>query len=82
MQHGAGEVEHPTHMAAMLGCQSLADPARQHVGAAFHRFEQTLPYAFAQFIQQLPQGAQQGVASIALGQRPARRVTQQTVDGR
>ncbi|MNN12429.1 hypothetical protein D3C81_1254210 [compost metagenome] len=82
VQHRAGEVEHPPHMAAMLDRQSLADPACQHLGADFFRFEQTLPCPFAQLIQQQPQGTQQGVASMALGQRPARRVTQQTVDGR
>ncbi|MNT66987.1 hypothetical protein D3C72_2050960 [compost metagenome] len=75
VQDRAGEVEHPAYMAAMLDGQALANPARQHVSADFHRFEQTLQHPFAQFIQQLPQGAQQGVASIALGQRLARRVT-------
>ncbi|MNL20125.1 hypothetical protein D3C87_1413590 [compost metagenome] len=82
MQHGAGEVEHPAYMAAVLNLKSFAYPPRQHFRADLNRLDQSLLYSFAQLIEQLSQRRQKRIAPVALGQRLARRVPQQTVDGR
>ncbi|MNG37572.1 hypothetical protein D3C84_1249750 [compost metagenome] len=69
-------------MTLMLLGQTLSRPPRQNLRADFHGIELSGQDRFAQVIEQYAQACQQCVSAIALGQRLAGWITQQTVDGR
>ncbi|MNP34319.1 hypothetical protein D3C76_1276000 [compost metagenome] len=82
VQDRPGEVEHPTHVTAMLAGQTLARPARQYLRGEFDRVELPRQDRLAQVIEQLAQACEQGLAPITFGQGMAGRVAQQAIDGR
>lgn len=81
VQHGAGEVEHPAHAAGMPGGEAFTGAAGEHGFAEFDGGELALAGGLAQFVEQVAQGFQQGLAAVALLQRRAGWAAQQAVDG-
>lgn len=81
VQHRAGQVEYPAYLTALLLRQAFADAAGEHFGADFHRRQLPAQHAGPQLIEQLTQARQQRIPAITLGQRRARRVTQQAING-
>ncbi|MNH14719.1 hypothetical protein D3C79_743160 [compost metagenome] len=82
VQHGAGEVEHAAHLAALLAGQALAGAPQEDFGGQFGGAELATSSRLAQVVEQLPEGGEHGVAAVAVGQRMAGRVAQERVDGR
>ncbi|MNR27824.1 hypothetical protein D3C85_1451150 [compost metagenome] len=80
MQYGAGEIEHPPYLAGVPGRQALPGTAGEHRIGQFDGGELALARGFAQFIEQVAQGLEEGVAAIALLQGSAGRAAQQAVN--
>ncbi|MNZ53811.1 hypothetical protein D3C78_716990 [compost metagenome] len=71
MQHGAGEVEHTADLAALLGGQAFASAAQQNFSGQFGGAELAGAGGVTQIVEQLPQGGQDRVATVAVDQREA-----------
>ncbi|MNZ76052.1 hypothetical protein D3C78_945470 [compost metagenome] len=79
VQHGAGQVEHPAYPTLVLGGEAFADAPGEHRLAQLHRRQLAVAHWLAQLVEQVAQGAQQRLATVALLQRRHRRAAQQAI---
>ncbi|MCY1534713.1 hypothetical protein D9M68_700940 [compost metagenome] len=82
MQHGAGEVEDPPHLAGVPGRQAFPGTAGEYGVGEFDASELALAHRFAQFVEQVAQGLEQGLAAVTLLQGSAGGAAQEAVHGR
>jgi hypothetical protein len=82
VQHRASQVKDAAHSAAVLIGEPFARAACKHCFGQLQRRQLTVAGRFPQFIEQIAQGAEQGVAAITLLQWRTGGSAQQLVDGR